>query len=193
MHADAYDSPTIAADRLALCSPTVSLRDEMIAVAEEFRLAGERYLQDQRLLMASDFAGYVRLLAGHACGVGLQPGWVPYSTYWLLLDGCTVVGISSLRHHLTPTLEDLGGHIGYMIRPSYRRRGCGTAILALTLAKAHARHLGRVLVTCDSDNAGSARIIEKNGGRLASQSYTPLNHKEVRRYWIDLRPVTAFP
>jgi predicted acetyltransferase len=180
------DTTQIPLERLSLSAPDPTLRGEMIALAEEFYLAGEPYLRDYRLLMESDFGGYVRTLAGHAVGVGLQPGWVPYHSYWLLLDGRTVVGISSLRHYLTPSLEDLGGHIGYMIRPGYRRRSCGTAILQLTLTKARARHLQRVLLTCDSDNKGSARVIERNGGQLASESYTPLNGKQVRRYWITL-------
>ena len=56
-----------------------------------------------------------------------------------------------------------GGHIGYSIRPSYRRRGYGHRILQLALEKCGDLGMERVLVTCDEDNAASRRIIEANG------------------------------
>ncbi len=59
--------------------------------------------------------------------------------FWLVRDGCRVLAQSSLRHHLTPALERFGGHIGYVVRPSERRQGYGTLLLALTLASARAR------------------------------------------------------
>jgi predicted acetyltransferase len=46
--------------------------------------------------------------------------------------------------------------------------------------------LRRVLVTCDDDNVGSARVIERNGGRLQGRVTSPHSGKLVRRYWIDL-------
>ena len=75
-----------------------------------------------------------------------------------------------------------------MIRPSQRRRGYGTRILALTLDKARLLGLERVLVTCDDDNLGSARIIEKNGGLLASKGLSTSSGVLIRRYWIALFP-----
>ena len=62
-----------------------------------------------------------------------------------------------------------GGHIGYVIRPSERRKGYGTLILGLALVQAHACGLDRVRFTCNTENIASARIIEKkwrNPGQL---------------------------
>jgi len=97
-----------------------------------------------------------------------------------------VLGTMALRHYLTPLLEDVGGHIGYAIRPSERRKGYGTRILALTLERARAMGLGRVLVTCDTDNLGSARVIQRNGGALASEGHSVRTGTRVSRYWIDI-------
>jgi predicted acetyltransferase len=96
------------------------------------------------------------------------------------------VGASRLRHALTPALEDIGGHIGYDIRPTERRKGYGTRLLALMLHKAKALGLARVFLTCDTENVASAKIIEKNGGVLASQSVSPRAGVLVSRYWIEL-------
>ena len=83
-----------------------------------------------------------------------------------------------------PHLEKEGGHIGYDIRPSERRKGYGTVLLALTLKKAQELGLHEVLVTCDSDNVDSVRIIEKNGGELIGRAVSEHTGKEVNRYRI---------
>jgi len=91
-----------------------------------------------------------------------------------------------LRHQLTPALEHEGGHIGYDIRPSARRRGFGTLILALTLERARILGLARALLTCDTDNTASARIIERNGGALAARVVSNRTGKLISQYWIEL-------
>lgn len=112
------------------------------------------------------------------------PGLVPSSEYWLIVDG-EYAGRLSLRHFLNEKLEFYGGHIGYDIRPSMRRRGLGTLQCALGLQKARALGLRRVLITCDDNNEGSIRIIERNGGVLQDKVD---NGRGVltRRYWIEL-------
>ena len=77
-----------------------------------------------------------------------------------------VPGLLTIRHRLTPSLLNLGGHIGYDIRPGARRRGHATAMLAA--ARPVARELGidPVLITCDENNTGSRKVIEANGGVL---------------------------
>ena len=79
--------------------------------------------------------------------------------------------MSRLRPRLTPALEIQGGHIGYNVPPSVRRKGYGTQLLRLTLPKARAAGLSRVLLTVDSSNVASIRIIERNGGRVESEGY----------------------
>lgn len=48
--------------------------------------------------------------------------------------------------------------------------------------------LSRVLITCDDDNYGSARVIEKNGGVLQDKITNKIDGVDVitRRYWIEL-------
>jgi len=110
---------------------------------------------------------------------------VPETVLWLV-EGDKFIGRVSIRHRLTPDLEQVGGNIGYEIRPSQRRRGYGKMILALALEKARLLGLSRVLVTCDDDNVGSAKIIEANGGQLQDTIEVLGNRAKVRRYWITL-------
>lgn len=108
-----------------------------------------------------------------------QEGFVPCTYLWIV-DGEEFVGYLALRHELNDFLLDQGGHIGYSVRPSRRREGHAARALGLALDEARALGLDRVLVTCDDDNVGSYRTIERNGGVLEDVRGVK------RRYWIGL-------
>jgi predicted acetyltransferase len=112
--------------------------------------------------------------------------FVPGSVYWLFDKNDRAIGEVRFRHYLNENLLQEGGHIGYTIRPSERRKGFGTLILRLILEIARERGYDRVLVTCDTDNLPSARIIVSNGGVLDGESVSQHSGKQVSRYWIDL-------
>ena len=164
-----------------LIEPAEELRAEFLAMAKEYLAAGE----DRYKTALEDFPAYIGAILDGARGVNLPPGRVPYTTFWLS-SGRRLVGRSSIRHRLTPDLAYEGGHIGYDIRPSERRRGYGTLILRLTLEKARGLGLSRVLLTCDTGNVASARIIEKNGGRPQDQAVSRRSGGLITRYWIEL-------
>jgi len=119
-------------------------------------------------------------------GRQLPEGWVPGSLFYLVDVDRKILGKSSLRHELNDFLRNIGGHIGYVIRPDERQKGYGATILKLTLEKARERGLNRVLVTCDADNIASAKIIEKNGGILEATYQNADMPVPKRRYWITL-------
>ena len=73
-------------------------------------------------------------------GINIPETWVPDSTYWLVTDENKIVGAVNIRHSLTEHLFNAGGHIGYGIRPSERRKGYATKLLALSLEKRRIRH-----------------------------------------------------
>lgn len=122
-------------------------------------------------------------------GIGLPEGFVPGTTFWLV-DAGRFIGEIDIRHKLTPSLEKFGGHIGYEVRWSERQKGYGTKMLELALPYCRDElHLDRVLITCDDNNVGSQKIIEKNGGILQDKVINHLSRGTVltRRYWIELR------
>jgi len=105
---------------------------------------------------------------------------VPDTKRWIV-EGDTLLGFLSVRHELNEFLLELGGHIGYSVRPSARRRGLATYACAWGLE--HLRSLGvdRALITCDDDNGASAATILRNGGVLEDV------RGDKQRYWVDLR------
>ena len=135
-------------------------------------------------LTPETFPAYVAGLTDVAAGKNLPEGWVPMNTYWLIRGRMQPVGISRLRHRLTESLLQRGGHIGYWIRPAERGKGYGTRLLALTCQKAKEIGIDRILVTCHRDNKGSIRIIEKNGGIL-DPSLSLDSQDEELHYWIE--------
>jgi predicted acetyltransferase len=140
---------------------------------------------DARYQMAlADCDGYLQRLAVDDAGV-ISPGRVRQTTYCGIKDEL-MVGMIRLRYELTASLRQLGGHIGYDVRPSLRGQGYGTRMLALVLSCAREAGLDQVMVTCDIANIASARVIEKNGGVLQFQGTIDNYDKPVAHYWIQL-------
>ncbi|MET9380470.1 GNAT family N-acetyltransferase [Streptomyces sp. NPDC002928] len=106
-----------------------------------------------------------------------RPGWVHCTTFWYT-EGDAYLGRLTVRHRLTPFLLELGGHIGYDVRASARRQGHATAMLREALPYARALGLDRVLITCDTTNTASRKVIEANGGEFEDERGGKL------RYWI---------
>jgi predicted acetyltransferase len=134
---------------------------------------------------------YLEVLSEREQGVNLPPNHVP-STFLFAFDGQRIIGRVSIRHMLNDFLRRVGGHIGYVVVPEFRRQGHATVILRLALVIARDRlGIGRALVTCDDDNIASIRTIERNGGILEDVIIGPDLDKPQRRYWIDARPGAA--
>lgn len=174
-----------SARSVQLIEPQPEMAQAYVGFLQEFIAAGEEGLLHNIPCENEDTARYLRRLKEHALGVNLPDGWVDCSAYWLLSDREVLLGEIHIRHVLTPALEDYGGHIGYMVRPSERGKGYGTAMLALALDKAREMGFRRLLVTCAPENTASARVIRKNGGRLASETVAKVG-RMTSRYWIDL-------
>lgn len=102
------------------------------------------------------------------------------------MEGDIWIGLLTLRLHLNEQFLHSGGHIGYVVRPSKRRCGYGTALLRLGLDKARERGLQRVLLTCNETNIGSRKIIETNGGQFENAVVVEGQEDQKLRYWITL-------
>ncbi|WP_430640987.1 GNAT family N-acetyltransferase [Couchioplanes caeruleus] len=115
------------------------------------------------------FAAYVRWLRDQALEDAPRPeGYVPVTNLWML-DGDGYAGRLAIRHRLTGALRRAGGHISYDVRPSARRKGLATRMLAAALPVAHGLGIEVAVVTCDVGNVGSRKVIERNGGVLRDE------------------------
>ena len=169
---------------LSLVHPSANLRDAYRALIAEFVANGDALVPFTLEFENTDFDAFLSKLSDCARGVGLPSGFVAHSTFWLVRGGTEVIGVSNIRHALTPALLREGGSIGYGIRPTARREGLGTAILRLSLLRAAELGISRALVTCGKQNVASAGAILRNGGVLESEEYLADTGQIVQRYWI---------
>lgn len=133
---------------------------------------------------AEGFATWVRRLTDQEdVTKPIDEGFVHCTYRWMVEDG-RFLGAIALRHELNDFLLNTGGHIGYGVRPSARRRGLATWALSLMLTEARRLKMPRVLITCQVANVPSARTIERAGGVL--EDIRGKGEDEVRRYWITL-------
>ena len=129
-------------------------------------------------LADDELAGWVeRLLTSSRERAPRPDGQVPATNLWWL-DGATYLGRVQIRHRLTPSLRDAGGHIGYHVAPAHRRRGHARAMLAAALPVAAELGIDCALLTCDAGNAASRKVIEANGGLFHDQ------RGEKLRWWV---------
>jgi predicted acetyltransferase len=174
-----------------LAEPDVRLSASWGAAVREFQDAGERHIHGAGLWNVPDevwmpadgqacAAVVAELTARNDTTVPVSDGHVPGALLWIV-DGDPeeLVGFVSIRFELNDFLLEEGGHVGYSVRPSRRRQGYAGRALRLSLEALRERGVTRVLVTCDDDNAGSARTIENAGGVLEDVRH------DKRRYWID--------
>ena len=113
-------------------------------------------------------------------GINLPEGWVPAIQLVAFAKDGQAVGFLNLRLRLSDYLLEVGGHIGYSIRPSERGKGYAKESLRQGLQVAKGKNIKRSLLTCSTENPASRAVILANGGV----------YEDVRngteRYWIDL-------
>lgn len=91
---------------------------------------------------------------------------VPCTNFWIISNE-EYVGRMSIRHELNDWLRNFGGHIGYEVIETARKKGHASRAMSLALGYCKAElKLKNLLITCDDKNTPSIRVIEKNNGML---------------------------
>lgn len=112
-------------------------------------------------------------------GVGLRPGRVP-ETWYFLWDDDRAVDLFKLRHYLNDALRNGGGHIGYGVRKGFRGRGYGTRGLALAVEKARAViPEDEVYLSVNKDNPASLKVMLNNGATI--------HHEDELEYYTRIK------
>jgi predicted acetyltransferase len=175
--------------------PDVRHHRSFLAAMAEFEAEGRRgddSMIGQRLARfgaswqtADGFASYVAFEVADGLPETPRPATrVPSTNLWWV-EGDEYLGRIAIRHRLTDSLRRIGGHIGYDVRPSRRREGHATAMLAAALPVAHRLGIDPALITCDTHNVASRRVIEANGGVLADELDGKL------RFWVRSGPAVS--
>jgi len=171
---------------LELLPPSRALLESYRSHVAEFIAAGEPLIPFPLRFDHTDFDAMLAQFEACSRGLGVGKIMVAHSTYWLVRNGVDVVGVSNIRHALTPALERSGGTIGFGIRPSARRQHFATEILRQSLQRANELGVTSVLLTCSKANVASARAMLRNGAVLESEEYLSDEEQIIQRYRIEL-------
>jgi len=172
---------------MMLIEPTIEYSEQIRTYRQEFIDSGESMDGTGGLIKFDDPQEWIDFLAKHKDPETIPEGRVPATQLIFVREADKkIVGMIDIRHYLNEYLEKFGGHIGYSIAPSERRKGYATQMLKATLPVCKKLGIDKVLITCIRGNEGSKRTILNNGGVFESIVYEPDEKVELEKYWIML-------
>lgn len=170
-------------ETIKLVLPTKEYGKQVLDYKKEFQLNNDKMHGTAGLKKYNNFEEWYSANKENSNEETVREGLVSSTTYLAVtIDNNKLVGMVNIRHRLNDEFLQFGGHIGYSVRRSERRKGYGKEMLSLALKKCIERNIMNVLITCDKDNITSAKTIISNGGILENEVIR--GEKVLQRYWI---------
>ena len=170
---------------LKLVEVSENFREQVLEYKDEFDNNNEILHGTAGLGKAENFEEWLKAIVDNSFEETVRQGFVPSSTYLAVrVEDDKLLGMIDIRHKLNEYLFNFGGHIGYSIRKSERRKGYATKMISLALEECKKLGMDKVLLVCDKDNIGSVKSIINNGGVLENEVLK--EGKLIQRYWIML-------
>ena len=172
---------------MKLLMPTIEYADEIKAYREELIKYGSTFDGTgalKRLENPAEWVVYNKLFLAKET---VPNGFVQATQFiYIRENDDKIVGMIQIRHYFNDFLEKYGGHIGYTVRPTERRKGYAKRMLGESLLFCKELGISKILVTCLSDNEGSRKTILANGGIYESTVKLPDSDEYLERYWIEI-------
>ena len=181
------ENPNVGNDMatLKLILPTGKYKDEIMNYKKEFIKNNDSMDGTGGLRNAKSFEEWYSAILDNLNEETVREGLVPATTYIAIsTDDERLIGMIDIRHRLNDYLLNYGGHIGYSVRKSERKKGYATEMLKLALIECRRLGITKVLLTCHKDNTASAKTIIKNGASFENEVQEEVGI--TQRYWINL-------
>lgn len=170
-----------------LTRPTSEYASQIAEYRQEFLDAGDSMDGCGPLRRIEDPEEYIKICKEYEDPHTVPAHLVPATQFlFVRASDKKLCGMIQIRHIFNDFLEKFGGHIGYSVRPSERRRGYAKEMLKAALPFCKGIGLNKVLVTCIDGNIASEKTILSNGGEYESTVLEPNDNVSLKRYWINL-------
>ncbi len=173
---------------MKLVFPCMEYKEKAEACIHEFyqhnsEIAGSGGLHKH--LKNSSYEAWLKRVIADMDIANVKPGKVPALTYFFVREeDDEIVGMINIRLAVNDLLRKEGGHIGYSIRPTERRKHYGTQMLNAALKVCDVLSIDEVILTCDKSNIASAGVIKNCGGTLEAEFYSSEHQEVIQRYVI---------
>lgn len=174
-------------DRLILIKPSKEYKNLIVDMLDEWVEYNQTHITNHSPAAIfypykDDFDAYIKHFEEGETNP--REGLVPATTYFALdKERNIIVGACQIRHYLNEKLRNGGGHIGDGVRPSERRKGYATEIIALAVKKCKEMDIDEIMISCLEDNIGSRKSILNNGG-IYERSVPEKDEGILEIYWI---------
>lgn len=174
-------------EELILIRPTAEYAEQIMECKKEYLEAGSSMDGCGPMRRTDDPDEYIEKCAIEENPETCPAPLVPATQFMLIRkEDNKVLGFLQVRHEFNDYLSKFGGHIGYSVRPSERRKGYAKQMLKMALPFCREIGLDKVLITCNDGNIGSEKTILANGGVYESTVHEPDENEDLKRFWITL-------
>lgn len=173
---------------LILIKPSEEFANEIAEYRREFLDSGDSMDGCGSLIQIENPHDFIKKCRDYEQKETLPSGRV-IATQFLFVrqSDMRILGMIQVRHYFNDYLSRFGGHIGYSVRPTERKKGYAKQMLSGVLPYCRKIGLDKILITCNEDNTASEKTIISCGGVYESTLYEPNEDVNLKRFWIDIK------
>ncbi|BAH18174.1 GNAT family N-acetyltransferase [Macrococcoides caseolyticum] len=174
---------------LQLIKPSIEYKTDILSYRADFAVNNEIIHGSSSLHNFDTFDHWLERIQDGEILDRLPEGFVPSTQFLCINEDQKIVGMIHIRHYLNAYLNNVGGHIGYSVRPDERRQGIAKWMLHQALLFLQTKGAKKALVTCDHNNIASRNTILACRGVYENSIHDTHDDIDVDRYWINLQKI----
>ena len=170
--------------------PSIERKEDAFNYINEFREYGSNINGSgglDRYVESKDYEGWIKKVKEDKNFLPNEKK-VPACTYFFVRESDNrIIGMINIRTTLNERLKKHGGHIGYSIRPTERKKGYNKINLYLGLQVCDSYNISKVLMDADINNQASWKTMEALGGKRIKEYYDEEYLETIVKYEIDVK------